>query len=233
MCLSIIIPTWNEAEGIGSLLEGLQAWRRKGHELILADGGSLDGTPAAAAGLADRILEAPRGRALQMNAGADAARGTVLLFLHADTVLPEAADEAVMDGLARTGRHWGRFDVRLSGSGPLFRIIERLMNLRSRVTGICTGDQAIFVRAKTFRTVGGFSEMPLMEDIDLSKRLKAFGGPLCLAGPAETSSRRWEENGPLRTVLIMWLLRLAYFLGAPPEGLARIYAHGFASSREG
>jgi len=226
MRLSIIIPTLNEAASVTATLEAVSGLRAAGHEVVVADGGSDDGTPGRAAAAADRVVEAPRGRALQMNAGAAVATGEVLLFLHADTVLPEGADGLVahaVDG----GREWGRFDVRLSGRHLLLRVVERMMNVRSCWTGIATGDQAIFVTRQAWERVGGFPEIALMEDIALSRALKrCCGRPACLRPPVVTSSRRWEENGVVRTILLMWRLRLAYFFGADPEALAEVYRGG-------
>ena len=197
--------------------------RAAGHEVIVVDGGSRDGTPAAAHPLADRVLAAARGRASQMNAGADAATGDVLLFLHADTRLPPGADRAVLDGLAAAGASWGRFDVRIEGRSPLLGPVAWLMNRRSRLTGIATGDQAIFVTRAAFAAVGGFPALPLMEDVELSARLKRASTPLCLRDRVVTSGRRWESRGVVRTIVLMWWLRLRYFLGASPERLRRIY----------
>lgn len=222
MRLSVVIPCLNEAGGIVASLEALRGLREAGHEVIVVDAGD-DGTAGLAAPLADRVLRAPRGRAVQMNRGAQVATGEVLLFLHADTRLPAAAAEAVATGMARTGRAWGRFDVRLSGRHPLLRVIERAMSWRSRLTGIATGDQAIFVRREAFCVLGGYPEIALMEDVALSKRLRRFGPPLCLRERVTTSSRRWERDGVGRTILLMWCLRLRYFLGADPADLARRY----------
>jgi rSAM/selenodomain-associated transferase 2 len=215
----------NEAEIIVPSLEALAPLCERGHEVIVVDGGSSDATVELARPLADRVLTASRGRARQMNAGAALASGEVLLFLHADTLLPPGADDAVCEGLARSGRHWGRFDVRIEGGEPLLALVSRLMNLRSRATGIATGDQALFVRRRVFERIGGFAELPLMEDIALCKRLKAESRPLCLAEVAVTSGRRWRERGMLRTIALMWWLRLQFFLGAAPSRLARSY-HG-------
>ena len=184
----------------------------------MVDGGSDDGTPQLAAGLCDRLLDAPRGRALQMNAGARAARGDALLFLHADTRLPPEADRAVLESLR--SRAWGRFDVRIEGRHPLLGVVGRLMNLRSRLTGIATGDQAIFVRRDAF---AGYPEIALMEDVALCKALKRRGPPACLRLRVTTSGRRWETRGVVRTILLMWRLRLAYALGADPARLAERY----------
>jgi rSAM/selenodomain-associated transferase 2 len=221
--LSIVIPALDEAAGIAATLAPLQRLRRDGHEVIIVDGGSRDGTPGVAAPLADRVLVAPRGRATQMNAGAAAATGDVLLFLHADTRLPERADRLVLDGLAARGREWGRFDVRIEGAHALLPLVAWLMNRRSRWTGIATGDQAMFVRRGTFEALSGFPPLALMEDVELSARLRRVAPPLCIAERAATSGRRWEARGVLRTIVLMWWLRLRYFLGESPERLARSY----------
>jgi rSAM/selenodomain-associated transferase 2 len=221
--LSVVVPTLDEAAGIEATLRRLQPLRARGHEVVVADGGSRDGTAATAAPLADRVVAAPRGRARQQNAGAAAATGDVLLFLHADTLAPPDADRLVLDGLRRTGRGWGRFDVRLSGRHPLLRLTGRLIALRSRLSGIATGDQAVFVRRDWFEGAGGFPDIPLMEDVALTRVLRRRGRPLCLRARVVTSSRRWEEQGIARTILLMWRLRLAYALGADPHRLAERY----------
>jgi rSAM/selenodomain-associated transferase 2 len=225
MRLSIVVPTLNEAAGVVATLAALQPLRAAGHEVVVIDGGSDDGTPDLAAPLADRVAIAPRGRATQMNAGARIAGGDVLLFLHADTRLPARADRMVLDGLAGSGRAWGRFDVRIAGRHPLLRLVAALMNARSRWTGIATGDQAVFVRRDAFAAVGGFPPLPLMEDVALSAALKRVSRPLCLRERVTTSGRRWESHGVLRTIVLMWWVRLRYFFGTPPERLAEIYRH--------
>jgi rSAM/selenodomain-associated transferase 2 len=221
--ISVIIPVLNEARTIVRTLEVLQPLRRAGHEVIVVDGESEDSTVALAQRFSDRVISAPRGRSRQMNAGARTATGDILFFLHADTLLPKSADQLILEGMRRQGKTWGHFDVQLGGKHPLFRIIEFLMNWRSRLTKIATGDQGIFVRRELFETVGGFPEIDLMEDITLSKFLKRHGSPLCLWQRVLTSSRRWEQNGILRTVLLMWRLRSAYAFGIDPQRLAQIY----------
>lgn len=222
--LSIVIPALNEAAGIAAALEALGTWRQAGVEVILVDGGSADATAEAARPYVDRLIVAPRGRARQMNAGAAAACGEVLLFLHADTRLPNDAPRLIAQALAG-GRLWGRFDVRIAGKPVLLRLVARLMNLRSRLTGVATGDQALFVRRTAFATVGGFPEIALMEDIALSRRLLRLSRPACLRAQAVTSGRRWERHGVLRTILAMWWLRLRFFCGADPAQLAREYGY--------
>jgi rSAM/selenodomain-associated transferase 2 len=220
--IAIILPVLNEEAHIAACLRALQPLRGDG-ELIVADGGSRDRTAALAEPLADRVIVAPRGRAAQMNAGARQAGGEILWFLHADSLPPPGAAELIRAALADPNRHWGRFDVRLSGRQPALRVVESLMNLRSRLTGIATGDQGIFVRRQTFERVGGYPAIALMEDIALSRLLKRQSRPACLRQRLRTSSRRWERDGIARTILLMWWLRLAWFLGADPDRLAGIY----------
>jgi rSAM/selenodomain-associated transferase 2 len=223
--LSIIVPTLNEADGIADALDALARLRARGAEVIVADGGSQDCTAELARARCDKFVEAPRGRAAQMNAGAQVATGEVLLFLHADTRLPDDADRLVSEGLTNHRRAWGRFDVKIDGRSALLRVIAWLMNWRSRLTGIATGDQAMFADRCGFAQVGGFPDVPLMEDIILSRRLRQISNPLCLAARATTSGRRWDKHGPIRTILLMWRLRAAHFLGADPHTLARVYGY--------
>jgi rSAM/selenodomain-associated transferase 2 len=221
--ISIIMPVLNEATGIQSALQALQPLRARGHELIVVDGGSDDATTRLIGQDADRIIEAARGRAHQMNAGARAARGDVLLFLHADTRLPRDADRLLLEGLRNSTRCWGRFDVRIDSASPLLRLVSAMMNLRSRLTGICTGDQAVFVATDAFARSGGYAPLALMEDIALSAQLRRRSAPLAIRTAVSTSARRWERDGVWRTILLMWWLRLRFFFGASPARLARIY----------
>ena len=220
MKLSIVIPVLNEAVLVGRTLASLAPLRARGHEVIVADGGSEDATREIAAPLADRVVVGPRGRARQMNAGAVAASGDAFVFLHADTRLPADADDLIFRS---TENHlWGRFDVQIEPARALLRVVAFAMNLRSRLSGIATGDQAIFVRRDAFP---GFPEIALMEDIAFSRAMKRRSPPACLRARVVTSGRRWDERGVLRTMLLMWRLRLAYFLGAAPDDLARRYAN--------
>jgi rSAM/selenodomain-associated transferase 2 len=223
--LSVIIPVLDEAERIASCLQALQPLQQCDVEVVVVDGGSRDDTVARARLLADRVIPARRGRASQMNAGAAAASGDVLLFLHADTALPPDADQLVLQALRTTGRDWGRFDVSIAGRHPMLAVVAWFMNRRSRLTGISTGDQALFMRRGTFTQVGGFPPLALMEDVAMSAALKRTGRPVCLDARVTTSGRRWEKNGLWRTILLMWRLRLAFFLGADPGRLADAYGH--------
>lgn len=213
----------DEQAHIAQLLDDLTTVRAAGHEVIVVDGGSSDASVDLARPLADRVIGAPRGRARQMNAAAAQADGEVLWFVHADSRVPGAAADALLAALAN-GRAWGRFDVRLSGRQPMLRVVERMMNLRSCITSTATGDQGIFVQRQAFLEVGGFPDLPLMEDIALSRRLRRLSRAACVHRPRLlTSSRRWEQRGIGRTILLMWWLRLAYALGVPPERLAVRY----------
>jgi rSAM/selenodomain-associated transferase 2 len=221
--ISIIVPALNEAGGIVEALQALQEMRGRGHEVIVVDGGSSDHTAALSRPLADRVLMAAAGRARQMQAGTAPARGSVLWFLHADTRAPREADRAICAALQGGDHHWGRFDVCIPEAGCLLSVVATLMNLRSRLTGIATGDQGIFVSRELFDCVGGFPQIPLMEDIALSRRLKSHCRPACLNERLITSARRWRRHGTLRTILLMWSLRLAYWLGVSPVWLAQRY----------
>ena len=221
--LSIVMPVVNEAAGLAGALQALAPLKARGVQVIVVDGGSSDGTVALAHAAAATVITAPRGRALQMNAGAKHASAGVLLFLHADTALPANADQLIAQVLASGQTVWGRFDVRIAGQSPMLRVVAGLMNLRSRLSGIATGDQAIFMTRAAFDAVGGFPKQALMEDIEISKRLRRLSRPACLRAKVTTSGRRWETRGVWRTVLLMWRLRFAYWRGAAPERLAELY----------
>ncbi|MGB5474908.1 MAG: TIGR04283 family arsenosugar biosynthesis glycosyltransferase [Gammaproteobacteria bacterium] len=221
--ISVIVPVLNEAGILSQTLRRLQPLRHHGHEVIVVDGGSTDDSLAKAASMADRILQTASGRAVQMHAGALAAKGSILWFLHADTLAPAEADSLIHDSLAAGHTAWGWFDVQLSGGHRLLACVAWLMNRRSRLTGIATGDQGIFVERKLYDQAGGFPQLPIMEDITLSRRLRQLGRPVQIATPLLSSSRRWEKHGVLRTIFTMWGLRLGYFLGIAPQRLARFY----------
>ncbi len=223
MTVSVVVPTLNE-EGV--LAATLERARQPGvHEIIVVDGGSTDATLATAMRGADLVLAAPRGRARQMNAGAARARGDVLLFLHADTLIPEGFAQAAIAACQEPAVIGGRFDVDLEPSSPLIRLTGELINRRSRLTRISTGDQAIFIRREVFERLGGYADIPLMEDVDLSRRMKRAGRIACLRQRVTTSARRWQKNGVVRTILLMWSLRALYFFGVSPAHLQRVYAN--------
>jgi rSAM/selenodomain-associated transferase 2 len=222
--LCIVVPVVDEAATLAQRLLALQPLRARGAWLVVVDGGSADATAEIARAHADRVLQAPRGRGAQMNAGAAAGAAGVYLFLHADTTLPEGADQLVLDAV-RAGATWGRFDVCIASRWPMLRLVAALINLRSRLSGIATGDQAMFVRGEVFRAIGGFADIALMEDIELSTRLKAIARPACMQAQVQTSGRRWERHGVWRTIWLMWRLRAAYWLGADPDRLARRYGY--------
>lgn len=223
--LSVVIPVRNEAQALPCLLDDLADLRAAGAELILVDGGSSDGTCELALGRVDQLLRTAPGRALQMNAGAAVARGEYLWFVHADTRVSVESLESLQSTLSERPL-WGRFDVRLSGPGLALRVIGAMINLRSRLSGIASGDQGIFVARQRFEALGGYAPIALMEDLQLCRRLRALARPRCVRPPLLTSSRRWEQHGIWRTVVLMWCLRLAYYCGASPEKLARQYRRG-------
>ena len=225
MNVSVVVPVYNESTNVESLVRRLRALKDDYvKDIIVVDGGSTDGSFTqlqAQLGKHAACIKSDKGRAKQMNAGAQHATGTWLFFLHADTELTglhiiEAVNQATMG-------KWGRFDVRLSGHHPAFRVIERFINWRSRWTGVATGDQCLFVRKNLFDELGGFASIPLMEDVELSKRLKRIAPPICVAKPVTTSSRKWEQDGIIKTVWLMWRLRFAYWLGASPDELVKKY----------
>ena len=219
--LSVVVPVLNEATGIGRTLAALAPLRSRGAEVIVVDGGSTDDTMAFATPWADAVVAGPQGRARQMNMGAALAGGNVLLFLHADTQLPPMADQLVLGALGHSG--WGRFDVTIVGAPRMLRVVALLMNLRSRWSGIATGDQALFMQRTLFDAVGGFPDQPLMEDIEISRRLRAVSTPVCLRARVQTSGRRWESRGVWRTIFLMWRLRWRYWRGESAAALAKAY----------
>lgn len=221
--LAIIVPVLNEITVLPALLRHLQHWQQRGAEVVLVDGGSTDATVTTARASGFRVITAPAGRAGQMNAGARASHSPNLLFLHADTRLPDNADQYLACTFATTPLIWGRFDVVIEGTSRLLPLVARLMNLRSRLTGIATGDQALFITRELFDRVGGFPEQPLMEDVEISRRLKPFCAPQCLSQKVVTSGRRWDSRGALRTIVLMWQLRWAYWRGTPAKQLAERY----------
>lgn len=221
--LSIIVPVLNEASQLPAILAQLLGLQHGACEVLLVDGGSQDDTVAMARSAGFTVWISERGRAEQMNFGARAAKGEILLFLHADTQLPDSADQIIFNAMQDDSRQWGRFNVRIAGRSWMFKVIATMMNIRSAWTGIATGDQAIFVRRQAFQLVGGFPRQALMEDIEFSKRIKKRSRPICLYQRVTTSGRRWEAKGLWRTIFLMWRLRLAYFLGVDPESLAKLY----------
>jgi rSAM/selenodomain-associated transferase 2 len=223
MSVSVIVPTLNEETVLSVTLQ--RAREPRVREIIVVDGGSTDSTLAIAAPLADQVIRAPRGRAAQMNAGAERASGDILLFLHADTLAPNGYAAAIIDACAQPGVIGGRFDVRLEPGTPLIWLTGELMNRRSRLTRISTGDQAIFIRREVFERLGGYADIPLMEDVDLSRRMKRVGGIACLRQRVTTSARRWHKQGVARTILLMWSLRALYFFGVSPARLQRAYTN--------
>ncbi len=229
--LTIVVPVLNEAAIIVAALQELTPLVARGAEIIVVDGGSSDGTPDLARPLADRVIAAPRGRGAPLNAGAALGTGDALVFLHADTALPDNADRLIAAALTR--RPWGRFDLRIAGRHPLLAVVARMINWRSRLTGIATGDQAIFVSREAFLAVGGFPNLPLMEDIAISRRLKRLCRPFCIGAPVVTSGRRWEHHGVVRTIVLMWRLRLAYYFGVEPARLALRYGPVPPSAAQG
>lgn len=224
MKLSVIVPILNEAKGLPQLLSQLLPLQAAGHQLVLVDGGSDDGSPQLARQAGITVIESPRGRARQMNAGAALAVNPVLLFLHADTRLPAEAARLITSALQNSPQVWGRFDVRIDGQPWMLRVVAFMINLRSRLSGIATGDQAMFVRRDVFQQLTGFADLPLMEDIELSTRLRRVSRPLCLRQWVVTSGRRWETRGVWKTIFLMWRLRYAYWRGVPASELAKAYS---------
>jgi rSAM/selenodomain-associated transferase 2 len=221
--ISIIVPMLNEATQLPALFADLLPLQRMDCEIIFADGGSADGSANLAEVAGFKVVHSECGRAVQMNTGAAQASGEVLLFLHADTRLPESGLRDVAAAIDSNNGGWGRFDVCISGRPLMLRVISRMINLRSRLSGIATGDQAIFIRRALFEKMGGFPVQPLMEDIELCKRLLSYSRPVCLHQCVTTSGRRWESRGVWRTIFLMWQLRWAYWRGTDAARLARMY----------
>ena len=222
MKLSIVIPTYNESSQIEQCLYKLKSLRKLGHEVIVVDGGSIDDTKILATPLSNQVIQSEKSRSIQMNKGASIATGNCLLFLHADTVLPGNVIN-IFSKIENIESKWGRFDIKLTGRAYMFRIIERSMNIRSRLTGIATGDQVIFIGKELFKKVAGYPEVSLMEDIAISKILAAHSKPICLREIVVSSSRRWEANGVIKTILMMWLLRFLYFFNYDTGKIAKLY----------
>ncbi len=220
--ISIIIPALNEAETIETSLNRLQVYRQQGHEIVVVDGGSSDKTAEISQPLVDQFLLSEPGRAIQMNLGAKQASGNLLLFLHVDTIVSDSCFTELLN-LELNKKIWGRFDVKLSNSKFIYKVIAFFMNLRSRITSIATGDQCIFITKKLFSSIKGYPEVALMEDIAISKKLRKYHKPICLKETVVTSARRWEKNGVLKTILLMWYLRLAYFFNVSPKKLNALY----------
>jgi rSAM/selenodomain-associated transferase 2 len=221
--VSIVIPALNEAGAISATLRALATARARGAEVIVVDGGSQDGTTEIAASAADHVIIAEPGRANQMNAGVRSASGEILLFMHADSIAPRDVDLLLVQAVGGAQLAWGRFDVHIESDVRMLRLVAALMNMRSRITGIATGDQGIFTTRPLFEALGGFPRQPLMEDIAFSRSAKRLAAPICLRDRMHTSGRRWERHGVFRTILLMWKLRLAYFLGTDPRDLALRY----------
>ena len=222
MRLSVIIPVLNEERAIAGAVD--DAARIEPYEIIVVDGGSADRTPEIVREGPARLAASARGRAVQMNEGARHAEGDVLLFLHADTALPATARLDVEGGMADSGCVGGRFDIRLDSTRPLLRLVGRMISLRSRLTRVATGDQAIFVRRAVFERLGGFPEIPIMEDVAFCRALRKEGRIACLRSRVVSSARRWEQNGPVRTILLMWALKLLFLAGVSPATLKRLYS---------
>ncbi len=221
--LSVIVPALNEGRIIASCIGNIRQACGPDTDIIVVDGGSSDSTPEQAREAGARVLSVARGRASQMNAGAAVARGSLLLFLHADTRLPAGAGALVRCALHGDGVAWGRFDVQMVTTSPFLRLVALFMNLRSRLTGVATGDQAVFVRRECFEQVRGFPVIALMEDIAMSRALRALQWPSCLSARVTISGRRWQRRGTLRTILLMWKLRWLYYRGVSPDRLAQLY----------
>lgn len=221
--LSIIIPVLNEEHFLAVNKERLVSLLQEGHEILIVDGGSQDDSVSIARSLGCEVFCTRASRGHQLGYGANRSKNDVLLFLHADTHLPSHTAKMVAQALVGPEQRWGRFDVRFSNPHPVFRVIAWFMNKRSCLTGIVTGDHALFIKRELYFSCGGYRDVPLMEDVELCRRLKKHASPVCLSEEVVTSSRRWEQNGIFKTVIMMWWLRLMFFFGWSPEKLARLY----------
>ncbi len=221
--VSVIVPLLDEAANLPLLAAQLHELKNQGAELILVDGGSTDNTPDLARALGLSVFKSAPGRATQMNVGAAKSSAQTLVFLHADTTLPSGALDLIEQALGQPGACWGRFDVHILGKSALLPMVAMMMNLRSRLSGVATGDQAIFVRRSTFERLGGYAPIGLMEDIELTNRLRLVQAPVCIKQRVQTSGRRWDKYGAWRTIWLMWRLRWAYWRGADPNDLAKQY----------
>ncbi len=221
--VSVIIPMLNEEPSLHLMMDHWKTLVQDGAELLVVDGGSTDASVDRVQKAGFKVLSSPRGRAQQMNTGAKSAQGDILLFLHADTIPPPRAVPILTKALQDSERVWGRFDVHIEGRAWMFPVIAFFINLRSRLSGMATGDQGIFVRRAMFEQMAGFPDQPLMEDIEISKRLLQYTKPLCLKARVRTSGRRWETRGVWRTIFLMWRLRWLYWRGTSAQDIARAY----------
>ena len=221
--LSIVIPVLNEEKFLTRNQEMFTCLLKDGHEILVVDGGSQDNSLKTAYELGCRVFSTRASRGHQLHYGAERSKHELLLFLHADTLLPLNAAQAIVQTLSKPNQHWGRFNIRFSNSRLVFRIIAWLMNKRSCLTSIVTGDHAMFIRRECYFNCGGYSDIPIMEDVEFCSRLKKNKAPACLSDEVITSSRRWEQKGICCTVLMMWKLRLMFFFGVSPEKLVKLY----------
>jgi rSAM/selenodomain-associated transferase 2 len=231
--LSIIVPVHNQARSIGATLHALKPFRDRNAEIIVVDGGSSDDTAMLARPFADQVIRSPGSLARQMNEGAKVASGFIFLFLRPETTLPPDADTQVMYGRSRDTAVWGRFDLRIRGRHMLLPLVARFLNWRSRLSGTAAGDQAIFVQRESFFRVGGFRDIPVMADVDLSRRLKAITPPICVSSRVTVPGDRYDRDGVWKTLRRMSAMRWRYRMGAKPEALAKRYGYEGAETVSG